>query len=332
MMALVDRPFIQHQLDHLRRFGIQDVVFSCGYLPDQVVDYFGDGSALGMRLTYVVDPFPLGTAGAIKNAEPHLGSGDFLVLNGDILTDLDLAELQAAHGISGASGTIALTPVEDPSAFGLVRLHPDRSVDAFLEKPAREDLLPGEPFNINAGTYLMSRDVLAEIPDGVMCSIERDIFPKIAAAGRLFGHPNNAYWRDIGTHRSYLDAHLDVLTGRVRTESPTGVRYLGVGAIVAPGAEVSGGSSIGAGASVGPGACVTGSVIGDGVKVARGARVDGAIVGAGARIDDGANIGPGVVVGDGARVGGGSSLVGTVLVDTHAHLQPGTQRDGSQPA
>ena len=199
-------------------------------------------------------------------------------------------------------------------------------MEAFLEKPARETLIPGEPFNINAGAYVISPAMLASIPAGEASSIERDTFPAVAAAGGLFGYPSSAYWRDIGTHASYRDAHLDVLAGRVVTESPVGGRYLGVGARVAAGARIDDTSCIGAGASVGAGATVTGSVIGEHAMIARGAYVEGAIIGAGTRIDEGAIVGPGVVVGDGARVGGGSHLTGGVLVDTGAHLQPGSRR------
>ena len=126
MMALVDRPFVAHQIDLLRRHGIDDVVFSCGYRPDALRAHFGDRSAEGVRFRYVVDPEPLGTAGAIKNAEDLIDDAAFLVLNGDILTDLDLGAFAARHRETGASGTIALTPVEDPSAFGLVRLFDGR--------------------------------------------------------------------------------------------------------------------------------------------------------------------------------------------------------------
>jgi len=177
MLPLVDRPMVEHQLDHLRRHGVRDVVFSCGYRPEAIESHFGDGSSLGMRLGYVVDPEPLGTAGAVKNAEALIESDEIVVRNGDILTDLDLGALREAHTASGAVGTLTLTPVDDPSAFGLVRLHPDRSVEQFLEKPRPDELRPGEPYLINAGTYLLSAAVLEAIPAGRAVSIERETFP-----------------------------------------------------------------------------------------------------------------------------------------------------------
>ena len=180
----------------------------------------------------MVDPEPLGTAGAIKNAEGLLDDAPFLVLNGDILTDLDLGAVMRVHGELGAEGVIALTPVEDPSAFGLVRLHDDASVEAFVEKPRPDQLRPGEPYRINAGTYLLSPSVLDEIPLGRACSIEREVFPVMAERGTLYGFPSDAYWRDIGTPASYLAAHHDVLDGALETESPIPGPYIG------PGAEV----------------------------------------------------------------------------------------------
>ncbi|MGD9571923.1 MAG: sugar phosphate nucleotidyltransferase [Thermoleophilia bacterium] len=320
MMQLVDRPFVAHQLDLLRRHGVDDIVFSCGYRPDALRAHFGDGTAMGVRLRYVVDPEPLGTAGAIKNAEDLLGDAPFLVLNGDILTDLDLAAFAARHAETGASGTIALTPVEDPSAFGLVRLFDDGRVEAFVEKPRPDELRPGEPYRINAGTYLLAREVLDRIPAGQACSIEREVFPALAEDGLLHGYPSDAYWRDIGTHRSYLEANHDVLTGAIETESPAGGAYLGPDASVDGSATVDARSAVGAGARVGPGAVVTASVIGAGTAVGAGAVVDGAIVGEGVDVGDGARLGPGVVVGDGARIAAGEVVDPATPVPTGADL------------
>jgi mannose-1-phosphate guanylyltransferase len=318
MMPLVDRPFVAHQIDLLRRHGVTDIVFSCGYRPDALEDHFGDGSAAGVRLRYVVDPEPLGTAGAIKNAEDLLDDAPFLVLNGDILTDLDLGAVIRAHGDLGAEGVIALTPVDDPSAFGLVRLHDDGSVEAFVEKPTPDELRPGEPFRINAGTYLLSPSVLERIPAGRACSIEREIFPVVAEGGGLYGFPSDAYWRDIGTPASYLAAHHDVLDGALESESPVPGPYLGPGAEVADGATVDARSSVGPDARVAGGASVAGSVVGEGAVLEEDAVLDDAIVGAGARIGAGARLAPGAVVGDGATVAPGAEVTGDARVATGA--------------
>ena len=308
MMSLVDRPFVTHQLDQLRRFGVTDVIFSCGYRPEALEHHFGDGSRIGLRVRYVVDPQPLGTAGAIKNAEPLLSGKRTLVLNGDILTDLDISALVAQHEAAQVSGTLALTPVDDPSRYGLVRLHADRRVEAIVEKPTADELRPGEPYLINAGTYLLEGDVLDAIPSGQPCSIERDVFPGLAAAGRLAGFPSDSYWLDIGTPESYLRAHLDVLAGAVRTESPVGERYLGPAARLAPGAVVGDGSTVGAGTVIGDGATVERSVIGSETVIGCDARVRGAIVGAGVVVGDGAEILDAAIIGDGATIAPGVRL------------------------
>jgi mannose-1-phosphate guanylyltransferase len=327
MMALVDRPFVSHQLDHLRRHGITDVIFSCGYRPEALEAHFGDGSAFGMRLSYVVDPEPLGTAGAVKNAEGLLTGDRVLVFNGDILTDLDLDALAAQHLDRGSVGTIALTPVEEPWAYGLVRLHPDRAVEAFLEKPTPDQLRPGEPFLINAGTYLLDRAVVERMPAGRKCSIEREVFPEEAARGALYGFPNECYWRDIGTPASYRQAHLDVLSGAVRTESPTGDRYLGPGASVADGASVGPLATLGPDAVVEAEASVERSVVGAGARIGRGAALADAIVGAGATIGEGAVLADGVVIGDEAVIGAGNRLRGALKVATGATIAAGTLID-----
>lgn len=313
MMPLVDRPFVAHQLALLRRYGVRDVVFSCGYRPEALEEHFGDGEGERMHLRYVVDPEPLGTAGAIKNAEGELDDDLILVLNGDVLTDLDLGALAAAHTMSGALGTLALTPVDDPSHYGLVRLEPDDRVEAFVEKPQAHELRPGEPFRINAGTYLFDRAILDEIPAAVSCSIERDVFPRLAADGRLIGFPSDAYWRDIGTPESYLEAHLDVLAGVVATDAPAGERYLGDGCVLADGAAVDGHASVGSGVYIGAGARVHAAVVSAGAVVGAGARIEGAIVGAGVEVGEGAIVVDGSVVGDGARIGAGCELRGRVV-------------------
>jgi mannose-1-phosphate guanylyltransferase len=320
MIALVDRPFVAHQLDLLRRHGVTDVIFSCGYLPDALQAHFGDGEAFGMRVRYVVDPEPLGTAGAVKNAEALLGGGPFFVLNGDILTDLDLRAVATAHRRTAGAGTVVLTPVADPSAFGLVRLNDDSSVEAFVEKPAPDELRPGEPFRINAGTYLLEPSVLEVIPAGRACSIEREVFPRLADAGALYGFPDDAYWRDIGTPASYLAANRDVLSGAVRTESPTGDAYLGPGASADPAASVGGLSSVGPGARIEAGAVVAGSVIGAGSHVGEGAVVRDAVVGEDVVVGPRATLAEGTVVGDAARIGAGAAVDGSEPVPTGAEL------------
>ena len=329
MMPLVDRPFVAHQLDQLRRFGVTDVIFSCGYRPEALQGHFGDGTDIGMRLRYVVDPVPLGTAGAVKNAESMLTSAQVLVFNGDVLTDLDLSLVVAQHEATGVAGTLALTPVADPSRYGLVRLHPDRRVEEFLEKPRPDQLRAGEPFLINAGTYLLEREVLDRIPLGEPCSIERDIFPGLAREGRLAGYPSDSYWRDIGTPDSYLQAHLDVLAGAVRTDAPTGDSYVGPGAQLAADARVASGTTIGPDAVVGPGAVVLRSVVGAGSRIGRNVQMDGVILGAGVTVGARARLVDGTVVGDGATITAGVTVAGCII-PTNADVDQSQSHGGER--
>jgi mannose-1-phosphate guanylyltransferase len=328
MMMLVDRPFVAHQLDHLRRFGITDAIFSCGYRPEAIEAHFGAGERFGMTLGYVVDPQPLGTAGAIKNAEPLITGDRILVLNGDILTDLDIDALVAQHDREGVDATLALTPVDDPSRYGLVRLGPDRRVAAFVEKPTPEQLRPDEPFLINAGTYLVERRVFDAIRPNVPGSIERDIFPVLARDGRLAGFPSDCYWRDIGTPESYLQAHLDVLAGVVRTQSPTCEAFTGEECVIAGDAVVAAGSTVGEGTRVASGARITRSVVGSRSTIGDDVQIDGSIVGSGVTIGAGARLAGGVVVGDDARIPSGATLRDT-SVPTGADLGTAHRTNGA---
>ena len=174
------------------------MILSCGFMADGVRAVLGDGSGLGIRLRYVEEPKPLGTGGALKFAEELLDER-FLMLNGDVLTDIDLTAQLAQHERTGARATLALIPVEDPSAYGLVRANDDGSVREFVEKPGPEQI---DTNLINAGAYVLERDVLEEMaPAGTNISIERDVFPGLVGDG-LFGFAAAGYWLDIGTPRA----------------------------------------------------------------------------------------------------------------------------------
>ena len=316
MLPLLGVPFVERQVDHLARAGVTHVVFSCGYRPREIEEYFGDGSSRGMQMAYVVDPEPLGTAGAIANAESLLHPGDVFVLNGDILTDLDLAALVAHHRELRAEATIALTPVDDPSAFGLVRTDDDGRVTGFVEKPAPDALIPGEPYRINAGTYVLSAAARAAIPHGMQVSIERDTFPLLAARGSVGALSSDCYWRDIGTPASYLDAHLDVLAGRVGFIPSPGAAWIADDARVDPTADVGPGACVSPGASVGPRARVRDAVVGAGCTVGEGAHIEGAVLGRDVTVEPGAEITGMVVAGDGSTVPAGLHLSGPADVPT----------------
>src|SRR5919205_2506469 len=213
VVPLVDRPFIGFMLDWLRRHGVDDVVMGCGHMADGVREVLGDGSAYGVRLRFVEEPRPLGTGGALKFAEELLDDR-FLMLNGDVLTDIDLTAQLAQHERTGARATLALTPVEDPSAYGLVRTDPDCAVTAFVEKPSADQV---DTNRINAGAYVLERGPVLDLlePDQP-ASIERDVFPRLVGEG-LYGYAAEGYWLDIGTPERYLTGSFDILEGTVVT-------------------------------------------------------------------------------------------------------------------
>ena len=287
---------LERVLGRLAKHGVDDVVLSMGYRPDAFREQFPDGRAAGVTLTYAVEPEPRDTAGAIRFAADEVGIEEtFLVVNGDVLTDLDVGALAAFHRERGGLATIALTPVEDPSAFGVVPTDPEGRVTAFIEKPPR-DLAPTNL--INAGTYVLEPEVLSLISPGVRVSIERETFPTLVGQGRLFAMASDAYWLDTGTPAQYLRANLDLVEGTALLEP---------GSSVAPTARVCR-SVVGARARVEDGAEVRDSVVLPDAVVGPGAVVNGSIVGARARIGAHARLGPVTVVGCDAEVAAGRVL------------------------
>jgi mannose-1-phosphate guanylyltransferase len=328
----VDRPFISYMLEWLRGHGVDDVVMSCGFLAAGVRNVLGDGSDVGIRLRYVEEPRPLGTGGALKFAESLLDER-FFMLNGDVLTDLDLTSQLAQHERTGARGTLALIGVDDPSAYGMVRLREDNAVNEFLEKPSPDEI---DTNLVNAGAYVLERDVLSLIPPDTTFSIEREVFPELVGDG-LYGYPGTGYWLDIGTPGTYLQATFDILERSVKTSVGDRLEssFLAVAEDVAsegrivPPAVVEDGCRIDAGARIGSLA-----VLGRGVRVGRDTSVEQAVVLQGAEIGEGCYlryciVGAGVRIGDGTRIEGGTVLgegvtVGADNVLTHgARVFPG---------
>jgi mannose-1-phosphate guanylyltransferase len=259
MLPVMNRPFLEHQVDHLRRHGVDRIVLACGYRPDAIRAHFGDA------LEYAVEPEPLGTGGAIAFAARAIGE-TFVVANGDVLTDLDLTALVAFHRERRARMTIALHPVDDPSRYGVVVTDAEGAVTAFVEKPAPGTIAAN---TINAGTYVVEPDVLDLIPEGRAVSVEYEVFPELVGDG-LYAHSFTGYWRDIGTPASYLDANVERLAEDGAVD-PT--------ATVETGARVTA-SVVGAGCRVGAGARVHRSVLLPGAVVAAGRRVDNLVVAA----------------------------------------------------
>jgi len=292
---------IERVVRHLGASGVTEVVLSLGYQPDAFTDRYPDGSCAGVRMRYAVEPEPLDTAGAIAFAARQAGIDErFVAVNGDVLTSLDVAAVWRLHAERGAVATIALTPVEDPSRYGVVPLDDSGRVEAFIEKPE-----PGTaPSNwINAGTYVLEPEVLDRVPDGRRVSIEREVFPALVGEGSVYGVQSESYWIDAGTPEAYLQVHRDLLAGR------TGDTALAVAADASVDATATiEDSFVGAASSIGPGALVRGSVLMDGVRVLDGATVVDSIVAAGAVVGSGAVLAGGTVVGYGETVGDGAQI------------------------
>lgn len=306
MLPVAGKTMLERVVSRLADAGIGEVVLSLGYRPEVFAEAFPDNRCAGVQLRYAVEPEPLDTAGAIAFAADAAGISErFLALNGDVLTDLDLSTLCDRHAQTGAAATIALTPVDDPSRYGVVPLRPDGRVDAFIEKPD-----PGTaPSNwINAGAYMLEPEVLDLVTRGRKVSIEREVFPALVEQGRLFGVHSEAYWIDAGTPEAYLQANLDYLDGR------RGIEVVGIdpSAQIADGAKVSR-SVLGTGCVVGADAVVTDSVLMDGACLGSGVVLDRSIIGAGAHVGDGATVGNLSVIGPGAELPAGSTLDATLV-------------------
>jgi mannose-1-phosphate guanylyltransferase len=325
MLPLVDRPLLAYTFEHLRRHGVRRGIISCGYLPSQIQQRFGERYG-DLELEYRVEPEPLGTAGGIAFAGDGLDS-TFFALNGDSLREADLGALVDFHRSAGARATILLTPVADPTRYGLVRIGSDGRVSTFLEKPRPEEI---DTDLINAGLYVLEPDVLELVPPDRHVSIERDVFPRLAEEGSVYGLALDGYWLDVGTPESYLQAHRDVLERSFATEigdalgsdftlvDPAarvepGARlvppvYVGPDAVVESDARAGSLAVIGAGARVGAGAVVENSVLGAGSIVGADAVLIGSVVGDDAEIGEGSEVRNLAVVGPGAKLGSGNAL------------------------
>jgi mannose-1-phosphate guanylyltransferase len=340
MVPLRNKPYVQYMVDTMRAAKLSGAVFSMGYLPEPIQSYFAARDTNGFSLDYVVEDQPLGTAGGMKNAEEYLDQGPFIATNGDVLSGINLAEVVEAHLESDALATITLTAVDDPTAYGLVEVDHRLRVKRFVEKPGSDEVRTSL---INAGIYVLERQVLNMIPKGKEVSIEREIFPQLQATGRLSAFVSSAYWRDIGTPRSYLAASNDVLSGTVGRDDS--FKYLSVdpsvrvskdvsllppvsvgeGCEIEAGATIGGRTSLGEGCYVGEGAMVEGSILFDGAEVGDGAIVRNSIVGPGAIVDRDcvvrglSVIGAGCVVEEGnvldcgARINAGTRLPSRVM-------------------
>jgi mannose-1-phosphate guanylyltransferase len=304
LIPLVDRPFLRHVFDHLARHGVDEVLLSSPYLEELFAEFLATESG-GLAVTWIPEPSPLGTGGAVANAARELDE-TFLVLNGDILTDLDLSALLRRHRDTDAAATITLAEVEDARPYGLVALDDRGRVLEFREKPA--EAVRGL---VNAGTYVLEPEAVRGVPRGRPVSIEREVFPELIGSGTsVQAFVSKDYWIDLGTPEKYLRATFDALEGRIE-----GLVY--VAPHVDPQAEISIRSHLGRWVVAGPGA-----------RIGADAEIEDSVLLARATVEDGAKVTESIL-GPGAVVGAGSIVQGAILAEG-ASIPPGTASEGAR--
>jgi mannose-1-phosphate guanylyltransferase len=322
VLPLAGRPFLSFMLDWLHGHGVEEAVLSLGFLSDAVHSVLGDIQS-GMRLRYVHEDEPLGTAGPVRlAADEGMLDERFLVLNGDVLTDMDLTAELAQHEQTGAAGTLALIEVDDVASYGVVPTNDAGEVLEFREKSPG----PAPTNRINAGAYVLERSVVDLIPAGRAVSFEREVFPQLVGNG-LYGWDADAYWIDIGTPERYLEATWDLLAGRAKSTLPDRDE---TGSLVYDGSLTSGAhigpqAVLGRHCSVGPDAAIERSVLHDRVVVGSDAVIRESIVGAGARVGEGVRM-QAAVIGAGAVIDAGTTL------EPGARVEPGAVTPDPQGA
>lgn len=331
LLPIANVPFLERQMRWLRSHSVDEVVLSLGYLPDAFEEYFHENPFDGMTLTYVVEDEPLGTAGAIKYAARNIDD-DFIVCNGDVLTTLDLTALKKFHKERQSTATIALTYVDDPSAFGVVPTHDDGQVIAFVEKPPRES---APSHWINAGTYILDPSFLELIPEGINVSVERETFPKLLVSGSMYASESDCYWLDIGTPQKYIQAHVDYLDDLSQFSSQDDIHEVSPG-IFSQG-EVTLGSNVtvkkpvlvGAGSVIGDNCILSSSVIGQRCVLEEGVQLVDSVLHSGCKVDERSSISQSVI-GEASVICSSVALSEYTLIGAHEKIESDTHLQGER--
>lgn len=335
MVPILNKPFLEHLLGYLKGHGITDIILAMSYLPQGIQDYFQDGAKMGLSLSYLIEEEPLGTAGAVKNAQGYLDD-TFLMLNGDIFTDLDITSMIAFHREKRAAATIALTPVDDPTAYGLIETDAEGRITRFIEKPRPDEVTTN---NINAGIYILEPDILARVPPRKQVSIERETFQQILANGEpMYAFSSQAYWLDMGTPEKYLRLNHDLLLGKAITpidlrefgqsqvDPSASIRapaLIGEGCVIGPGVKVNGPAVLGPECRIEEGAIIDGAVLWHKVSVGRKAILRNCIVASHCQIGEGSEVSENCVLGDRVVVGKNSKVVPDTRVRPDKRIAPG---------
>lgn len=327
MVPLFNKPFLQYQLELLKRHGITEIIINLHYLSDVIREYFGDGSELGLKLFYSLEEKPLGTAGAVKLAEEYFNDEPLVVFNGDILTDLNLSEVIQFHKTRGARATITMIRVTDPTAYGLIFTNDDGQVTRFLEKPSWDEATVD---TVNAGIYVLDPSVFRYVPRNEAYSFERGLFPLLLQLNeKVFGYTTDAYWLDIGSPVKYLQAHTDILQDRVQVdldaERREGNIWVGKDADIDPTAEIRGPAYIGDGAKVRKRARLKEfSILNAGVTVDDKAVLEHVLVGENSTIGEEANLSR-CLIGRNCQIGAASVLNSHSVIADDSVIAKGTR-------
>lgn len=281
LLPVVNKPFLLYQIELIKKYGIRDIVLCMAYLPAEFKKYFGDGRKFGVKISYAIEKKPLGTGGAIKNAERFI-KGPVLIFNGDVLTDLNLAKLIKTHKLKKSKATITLVKVKDPTSYGLVETAKSGKILQFLEKPSLNQVTCN---TINAGTYLFEPEIFDKIPPGIVYSVERELFPTLLKRGiPLYTYIHYGYWIDIGTVKKYLRVHSDLMNKMKKN-------LRGKKSKIDKRIKISGRLVIGDNSRIDRDTMIVGNVcIGKNVKIGNGCYLSDCVILDGSRIEDGSKI------------------------------------------
>ncbi|MFH1639541.1 MAG: NDP-sugar synthase [Chloroflexota bacterium] len=315
MVPVLNKPFMDYVIQHLAEHGVRDVIMAMGHLPQSIKNHFGDGTNFNCHIAYALENTPMDTAGAVKNAERYLSKKAFLVLNGDIFTDLDFTDMVRFHREKKAKVTIALTPVEDPTAYGLIETDSRGRITRFLEKPRPDQITTNM---INAGTYVLEPEVLDDIPRDTRFSFERKLFPMLLERGEpVYAYASDAYWMDIGTPERYLQIHRDLLAGKskLHTVAAGSSLNIGEGCRIHKTAKITGSVVIGRNSAVGANVTIKGpAVIGEECVVGEDSTIEESVIWQKSRIGAGAMLKKSFVA-DNCTIAQGSTIEETIMGD-----------------
>jgi len=335
MVPVLNRPFFEHLVGYLKAHNIIDIILAVGKSPEQIHDYFGDGSKLGVRIVYSVEDFPMGTAGAVKNAERFLDDS-FFVFNGDVFTDIDLSVMMRLHRESKATATLALTPVEDPTIYGVVEADSQGRVKRFIEKPSWDKVTTNM---INAGIYILELDILSYITPNAFSMFEHDVFPPLLEMGKaIYCYPSQDYWIDIGSPDKYLKLQHDLLQRYVSNKGTKfegesvvhssarieGPAVIGEACFIDRNSIIRGPAVLGTRCRVEEGAVIEGVILWQDCKIGKGAKLRKCLVASRCCIGEESEILDGCILGDDVQIGKGSKLSNGIKIWPGKTIEPGT--------